>query len=118
MEEKIFQVLLTMQQMLNNMNKEFIVFRQEVNQKFEEIDKRFEAIDQRFEAIDKRFERIEQKIDELKEGQIQLKKQRDIDVQNLAKILEEQIAIRMLLEAHINEPFEIAHRKQGKVSVM
>lgn len=103
---------LSIENLLLNMNNNIIELKQEISQKFREINQKFDVLTQRIDDLDSKY-------DQLYEGQIQLKKQREIDSQNIAKILEEQTKLRIMLQNHINEPYETAHRnKKRKLQVM
>ncbi|MGL5087057.1 MAG: hypothetical protein ACRC68_15305 [Clostridium sp.] len=58
MEEKILEVLMSMQKE----NKEF---RVEVNQKFDAVNQKFDAVNQKFDAVNQKFDEVNQKIDEV-----------------------------------------------------
>jgi enoyl reductase-like protein len=49
--------------MEQDLRKEMIALRNDMDKRFEQVDKRFEQVDKRFEQVDKRFEQVDKRFD-------------------------------------------------------
>ena len=56
--QKDRELLIRIDERMNQIEKRFVEFREDMNQRFKQVDKRFEQVDKRFEQVDKRFETL------------------------------------------------------------
>lgn len=65
--QKDRELLIRIDERMNQIEKRFVEFREDMNKRFEQVDKRFEQVDKRFEQVDKQFEQVDKRFETIKD---------------------------------------------------